>query len=287
MHVCEEKGLQLKIIRPFEDRLQGNRSIPIRDINIEDLLRRDSIELDDEAIFQFVRGRTILVTGAGGSIGSEICRQLLKYHPRCLILLGRGENRIFTLQRELASRISGKMSLQVAVADIRDEARMRQLFRAHRPQAVFHAAAHKHVPLMETNVAEAVQNNVLGTQVVADLAHDFGVAEFVLISTDKAVNPTSVMGTTKHLAERYVHAMSQESDTRFVVVRFGNVLGSAGSVVPIFQEQIQRGGPITITDPEMTRYFMTIPEASQLVLQAATMGQGGCDSPGCQRIRSK
>jgi FlaA1/EpsC-like NDP-sugar epimerase len=221
-----------------------------------------------------VEGQTVLVTGAGGSIGSEICRQLLRFRPGELLLLGRGENRIFAIERELLAQESFT-TLRPLIGDITDQTRMRQIFAEHRPQLVFHAAAHKHVPLMEANVGEAVKNNMLGTKCVADLAHEYGADGFVLISTDKAVNPTSVMGATKHLAERYIHALSQVSETRFMAVRFGNVLGSAGSVVPVFQDQIRNGGPITVTDPRMVRYFMTIPEASQLVLQAAAMGQGG------------
>lgn len=275
MDVCKYQGLQLKIIPRFEDRLGGDRFMPVRNVDIEDLLRRESAELDTPAIRELVAGRTVLVTGAGGSIGSEICRQLIQFGPSSLILLGRGENRIFTIQRELSQVVPATTQLHVTIADVRDEARINQLFELHRPDVVFHAAAHKHVPLMEANVGEAVKNNVLGTKIVADAAHRFAAESFVLVSTDKAVRPTSVMGATKQLAERYVHALSSESTTRFVAVRFGNVLGSTGSVVPVFQEQIKCGGPITITDPEMERFFMTIPEASQLVLQAAAMGRGG------------
>ncbi len=225
-------------------------------------------------IGRLIEGRTVMVTGAGGSIGSEICRQLLRFNPRLLLLVGRGENRIFTVERKLRAIYTGA-ALQPCIADITDEARVRQLFAQFRPEVVFHAAAHKHVPMMEMNVGEAIRNNVGGTKIMAEMAHEFGVRNFVFISTDKAVHPTSIMGVSKQIAERFVHAMSQVSSTRFTVVRFGNVLGSDGSVVPIFQDQIRRGGPITVTDPRMTRFFMTIPEASQLVLQAAAMGQGG------------
>lgn len=274
MQACERGGLNLKIIRSLEDRLEGDSHVPIRGIEINDLLGRDPITLDTESIGKLLEGRRVMVTGAGGSIGAEICRQITRYNPRSLILVGRGENRIFAIERELRS-LRVPAELCPCIADITNRQRMEQIFQEHRAEVVFHAAAHKHVPLMEANVGEAIRNNVLGTKCLADLADQYGVISFVMVSTDKAVRPTSVMGVTKQIAERYVHTLSQESATRFTVVRFGNVLGSAGSVVPIFQEQIRNGGPITVTDPRMTRFFMTIPEASQLVLQAATMGAGG------------
>ncbi|MGD0896518.1 MAG: nucleoside-diphosphate sugar epimerase/dehydratase [Thermoguttaceae bacterium] len=274
MNACQEGGLELKIIRRLEDRFDGDDRLPIRDIEISDLLRRAPVQLDMKVIGKLVEQRVIMVTGAGGSIGGEICRQLLRFNPRQLVLVGRGENRIFKVERELRA-LQTMTSLCPAIADVADQARMRQIFDSFRPEVVFHAAAHKHVPLMELNVGEAIKNNVFGTKCVADLAHEFGVRNFVFISTDKAVHPSSVMGVSKHLAERYVHAMSQISATKFTAVRFGNVLGSDGSVVPLFQEQVRRSGPITVTDPRMTRFFMTIPEASQLVLQAAAMGNGG------------
>jgi FlaA1/EpsC-like NDP-sugar epimerase len=274
MEACGQGGLTLKIIRPLEDRLEGDSRVPIRDIEINDLLGRDPVSLDTENIGKLLEGRRVMVTGAGGSIGSEICRQIIKFNPECLVLVGRGENRIFAIERELLE-LHAATELRSCIGDITNRERMEQLFKEHRPEVVFHAAAHKHVPLMEANVGEAVRNNVFGTKCIADLADQYGVQCFVMISTDKAVRPTSIMGATKQIAERYIHTLSQESATRFTVVRFGNVLGSAGSVVPIFQQQIRHGGPITITDPRMTRFFMTIPEASQLVLQAATMGAGG------------
>ncbi len=274
MNACKEANLELKIIRPIQDRLSGDHRIPIRDIEISDLLRRAPVQLDTEQIGSMIEGRTVMVTGAGGSIGSEICRQLLRFKPSKLVLLGRGENRIFKVERKLRSS-HPDAQLVACIADVTDSSRMRQVFNMHRPAVVFHAAAHKHVPLMEQNVGEAIRNNVLGTKNLADLAAEYRVRNFVFISTDKAVHPTSIMGVSKQIAERYVHAMSQNSNTTFNVVRFGNVLGSEGSVVPIFQEQIRRGGPITVTDPRMTRFFMTIPEASQLVLQAGAMGKGG------------
>ncbi len=290
INISRDAGLTLKFISQPEELFNGDHRMPVRDIDISDLLRRDPVRLDSTAIAELLSGRCVLVTGAGGSIGSEICRQLPKFRPQQLVLLGRGENRLFFIERELSALISlgpqaGEVSgaredspstvLHCRVGDVTDVHRMRQVFDEFRPQIVFHAAAHKHVPMMEDNPGEAVKNNVGGTKVVADLAHQFGAQRFVLISSDKAVRPTSVMGATKHLAERYVLALSQESKTRFVVTRFGNVLASAGSVVPIFQQQIRRGGPITVTDPRMTRYFMSIPEASQLVLQAMAMGHGG------------
>ena len=274
MEACDAGGLTLKIIPPLQDLFDGDRRIPVRDIEINDLLHREPVQLDSRAVGTLLEGRTVMVTGAGGSIGSEICRQVLRFKPRQLVLVGRGENRIFFVERELQSCCTAT-TLWSCIGDITDVRRMRRLFEEHRPEVVFHAAAHKHVPLMEANAGEAIKNNVLGTRCLADLADETGVQNFVFISTDKAVNPANVMGASKQLAERYVHALSQESATRFTVVRFGNVLGSTGSVVPIFQEQIRRGGPITVTDLRMTRFFMTIPEASQLVLQAAAMGKGG------------
>ncbi len=248
--------------------------LPLREVDINDLLRRDPVVLDDQAIGDVINGRRVLVTGAGGSIGSEICRQVLKFNPSELYILGRGENRIFHLEREI-QKLLPTTKITPVIADVTNEERMRQVFEDCRPEIVFHAAAHKHVPLMEQNIGEAIRNNAFGTKVVADLADEFCSKWFVQISTDKAVNPTSVMGATKQLAERYINELATNSLTKFVIVRFGNVLGSAGSVVPIFREQIERGGPITLTDPRMRRYFMTIPEASRLVLQAAAMGNGG------------
>ena len=274
METCAEAGLSLKIIRPVEDRLSGDHRVPIRDIEINDLLRRDPVQLDTRTIGGLLEGRTIMVTGAGGSIGSEICRQVLKFGPQTLVLVGRGENRIFKIDNELQILDTTTM-LCPCIGDVTDKARMQQLFEEFRPEVVFHAAAHKHVPLMEANIGEAIKTNVFGTKCLVDLADEYGVLSFVFISTDKAVHPSSVMGASKQIAETYVHARSDGSPTRFMVVRFGNVLGSDGSVVPVFQEQIRQGGPITVTDPQMTRFFMTIPEASQLVLQAAAMGSGG------------
>ena len=271
---CNAHDLQVRILPQMDEVLQGAKKIPLRELNISDLLRREPAVLDDERICKTVKGKRIMVTGAGGSIGSEICRQLLKFEPAEIILLGRGENRIFAINQELREKC-GDTKLSTVIADVTNPLAMRGVFEDFRPQLVFHAAAHKHVFLMEQHVAEAISNNANGTRVTADLAIEFDVERFVLVSTDKAVNPTSVMGCTKQLAERVIHSRASSSSTIFGVVRFGNVLGSNGSVIPIFQEQIRNGGPITITDPNMTRFFMSIPEASQLVLQAGSMCSGG------------
>ncbi|MEQ9646995.1 MAG: nucleoside-diphosphate sugar epimerase/dehydratase [Sandaracinaceae bacterium] len=273
--LAEEAGVPVKIIPGLFEIADGRVELSrIRPVAIDDLLRREPVELDIEAIAADLKDRVVLVTGAGGSIGSEICRQVASFGPARLLLVERAENSLFHIHRELRSR-PGVLEIVPLIADVTDRQRMRAIFETHAPSAVFHAAAHKHVPMMEWNAGEALKNNVFGTKVVADLAHELGADGFVMISTDKAVNPTSVMGATKRVAEMYVQALASRSDTRFVTVRFGNVLGSAGSVIPIFQEQIQRGGPVTVTHPEMQRYFMTIPEACQLVLQAGSMGRGG------------
>ena len=271
---ASDLGFKIKILPPMNDHLRGADSVPIREVSYNDLLRREPADLDIGAIEKIVDGKTILVTGAGGSIGSELCRQLSRFHPRKMILLGRGENRIYHIERELNDK-APHVTYIPRIANITDAPRIREIFKELKPDLVFHAAAHKHVPLVEENVGESIINNILGTKVMADHAHEFGVDRFVMVSTDKAVNPTSIMGCTKQMAERYCQSIGENSKTAFISTRFGNVLGSAGSVVPLFQEQIRRGGPITITDKRMTRYFMTIPEASQLVIQAASMGGGG------------
>lgn len=271
---CRRAGIRVKMIPPVDELVNGSFALQVRDVDINDLLRREPISLDVEAIREMLRGKRIMVTGAGGSIGSEICRQIARCRPHSLILVERAENNLFVFEREMARQGLDDLCVP-CIADIRDLSRMRALFDKHKPEIVFHAAAHKHVPLMELNPSEAVKNNVIGTAQLAEICHDYSVERFVMISTDKAVNPTSIMGVSKQLAERFVHAYSEISETKFVVVRFGNVLASTGSVVPIFQEQIRQGGPITVTHPEMTRFFMTIPEASQLVLQASAMGEGG------------
>ena len=242
--------------------------------HLEQLLDRAPVSLDIEALSCLFAGRRVLVTGAGGSIGSELCRQVVRFSPGALLLVDRAESALFQIERELHDRELAT-ELHGRVLDIRDAAGIERLFRTLRPEVVVHAAAHKHVPMMERHPAEAVHNNVIGTRIVGDAAHRHGASAFVFVSTDKAVNPTSVMGATKRLGELYVQGMARRSATRFVAVRFGNVLGSNGSVLPIFVEQIRRGGPVTVTHPEMRRYFMSIPEACQLVLQAGALGQGG------------
>jgi FlaA1/EpsC-like NDP-sugar epimerase len=272
---CEECRLHAKIIPGIHEIAGGHINLSrIRDVAIEDILRREPVKIDAPAVAGFIRGRTILVTGAGGSIASELCRKLCGFGPGTLLLVEQAENNLFYIHRQLTHDFPD-VAVVPFVADICDGPRMEEIFAAHRPEVVFHAAAHKHVPLMEWNPGEAVKNNVLGTRQVARLADAHGVREFVMISTDKAVNTTSVMGVTKRVAEICLQTLSCRSSTRFVTVRFGNVLGSTGSVIPIFREQIARGGPVTVTHPEMRRYMMTIPEACELVLQAASMGQGG------------
>jgi FlaA1/EpsC-like NDP-sugar epimerase len=273
--LCDEAGIPTKIIPGVFEMIGGRVNLSrIRDINIEDLLRREPVELDLAGIASGIQNKVVLTTGAGGSIGSELCRQICRFSPAALVLVERCENALFNIHRDL---LASHPTLRIipCIADITDVSRMDELFSTYRPTLVLHAAAHKHVPMMEWNPVEAVKNNVLGTKTVADLASAHNVEAFVMISTDKAVNPSSVMGATKRAAEVYVQALSQRSTTRFVTVRFGNVLGSAGSVIPIFQEQIAQGGPVTVTHPEMRRYFMTIPEACQLVLQAGALGHGG------------
>ena len=243
-------------------------------VSIEDLLERDEVRLDMDIVEHYIRDKVILVTGAGGSIGSEICRQIMRVGPKQLLLLGHGENSIYLINQELKNIYKDGPIIPI-IADIRDKQQLDQIFTQYNPQVVFHAAAHKHVPLMEIQPMAAVLNNIYGTRNVADVAGRHGVERFVMISTDKAVNPTSVMGATKRVAEKVIISMNDTYDTKYITVRFGNVLGSRGSVIPLFKKQIEAGGPVTVTDPEMTRYFMTIPEASQLVLQAGAMGKGG------------
>jgi len=272
---CSEAALSTKIVPGTYQIVGGRVNLSrIRDVAIEDLLRRDQVKLDSTAVAEVVRGRPVLITGAGGSIGSELCRQVAAYRPSSLVLVERSENALFEIHCELRDRF-GDIEVFPCVADVTDVPRITEVFDQHRPAVVFHAAAHKHVPMMEWNATEAVKNNIMGTQIVADLADRLAIERFVMISTDKAVNPTSVMGATKRAAELYVQALSGRSATHFATVRFGNVLGSAGSVIPIFRKQIRDGGPVTVTHRDMTRYFMTIPEAVQLVMQAAALSRGG------------
>ncbi len=272
---CEQAGVPFKTLPNLEELINGEVSVSgLRAVAIEDILGRDPVSLDWDAIRAGLAGRRVLVTGAGGSIGSELCRQLARLQPSQLILAENSEFNLYRIDSEL-SRVLPDCKVSACLADVADKARMEQLFVDYKPDVVFHAAAYKHVPLLEHQVREAVRNNVRGTRTVADLAAAHGCFEFVLISTDKAVNPTSVMGTTKRLAEIYCQNLDQHSTTRFITVRFGNVLDSAGSVVPLFREQISSGGPVTVTHEEMERYFMTIPEACQLIMQASVIGQGG------------
>jgi len=275
IELCKGNNLSFRTIPPMSALITGGVEVSqLRPVDIEDLLGREPVSLDLAAIGDQLSGKRIVVTGAGGSIGSEMCRQIARFRPGRLILIEQAENALFQIHREL---IAAHPALDIVpiVADICDAARIRSVFDLHRPSTVFHAAAHKHVPMMECNPGEAIKNNVVGTRTIALAADAFGVDKMVMISTDKAVNPTSVMGCSKRVAEIIVQHLASRSRVQFVTVRFGNVLGSSGSVIPIFREQIASGGPVTVTHPEMTRYFMTIPEASQLVLQAGTMGHGG------------
>ncbi len=299
VRVCEDAGVESKILPGLAELLAGQVNVNgLRQVQIEDLLRRETIQVDMASIASMIAGKRVLVTGAGGSIGSELCRQIARCQPAQLIALGHGENSLFALSNELErqvtvmgqygagrfaptslssrdSHLNQALNLKVVVADVRDRPRLQAVFERLRPQMVFHAAAHKHVPMMEENIEEAVTNNVLGTRNVVELAEAYQVERFVLVSTDKAVNPVSIMGVTKRAAERVVYEIARSSGRPYVAVRFGNVLGSRGSVVPVFQRQIAAGGPVTVTHPEMSRYFMTIPEAVQLVLQAAALSDHG------------
>lgn len=275
METCNTLGVRFKTLPSVSDIVDGKVTISdLRDVDILDLLRREPIQLDTDKIKDSIAGRTVLVTGAGGSIGSELCRQIALYHPAQLILVELSEFNLYKISGEL-KRTAPDIDVYPYIADIKNESRLRHIFEEHRPTRVFHAAAYKHVPIMERNPVEAVLNNVKGTMQVVQEADRIGCEECVMISTDKAVRPTSIMGATKRVAEKYVQAFNTISGTRFISVRFGNVLGSSGSVLPLFKEQIIRGGPVTVTHPEITRYFMLIPEAAQLVLEAATLGENG------------
>ncbi|MCS7459901.1 polysaccharide biosynthesis protein [Paenibacillus doosanensis] len=275
IEICKQTKAKMKIIPKINSLIDGSVTVKeIRDVEVEDLLGRDPISVDLDGIANYVERKTILVTGAGGSIGSELCRQIAPFHPKQLLLLGHGENSIYLIEMEMR-RSFPDLHIETIIADIQDRERINEVFAKYRPEVVFHAAAHKHVPLMERNPAEAVKNNVFGTKNVAEAADRYSCERFVLISSDKAVNPTSIMGTTKRIAEMVIQSLDKTSKTKFVAVRFGNVLGSRGSVIPYFKEQIARGGPVTVTHKDMIRYFMTIPEAVQLVIQAGAFAQGG------------
>lgn len=275
LNICKQTGAKVKIIPSINDLIKGTLAVQsLRNVEVEDLLGRDSVATDLASISGYLSNKVVLVTGAGGSIGSELSRQVAAVNPSQLLLLGHGENSIYTIEMELRHKFP-HVQLETIIADIQDLKRMENVFDSFRPQVVFHAAAHKHVPLMERNPSEAVKNNVFGTMNVADCANKFECERFVMISSDKAVNPSSVMGATKRIAEMYIQSLDTMSNTQFVAVRFGNVLGSRGSVIPRFKEQIAAGGPVTVTHPDMVRYFMTIPEAVQLVIQAGAMAHGG------------
>ncbi|MBU1215234.1 MAG: polysaccharide biosynthesis protein [Gammaproteobacteria bacterium] len=274
--LCAEAGVKIMTVPAFDDLLSGQVSISqLRAIELEDLLGRDPVQLDEAGLHQQLAGEAVLVTGAGGSIGSELCRQIARFNPKQLILLDAGEFALYSIEQDMKKRFP-QMYIAYLAGDVRDDARLQQVFEEYKPSVVFHAAAYKHVPLMEReNAWQAVRNNVFGTWCVATCAQRHGVERFVLVSTDKAVNPTNVMGATKRMAEMVCQGLQKPVGTRFIIVRFGNVLGSNGSVIPKFREQIAKGGPLTVTHPEITRFFMTIPEAAQLVMQAGHMGQGG------------
>lgn len=275
INICTSTGCKLKIMPGIYEIINGNVSVKkIRDVEIGDLLGRESIVLNDQGIQSYLKDKVVMVTGGGGSIGSEIARQVLRYGPKQLIILDIYENSAYELEQEIR-RTYPDVDMKVVIASVRDKRRIDSLFREYRPQVIFHAAAHKHVPLMEDSPSEAVKNNVFGTLNVVEMADKYNVEKFVMISTDKAVNPTNIMGATKRLCEMIIQSMAGRSKTDFCAVRFGNVLGSNGSVIPLFKKQIALGGPVTVTDRNITRFFMTIPEASQLVLQAGAFASGG------------
>ncbi len=273
--ICSNTKCKVKILPSLSQLIDETVSVQkIRDVNIEDLLGRDAIKLDNNEIGGLIKNNVVLVTGGGGSIGSELCRQIATFSPSRLIILDNYENNAYDIQNELLTNYP-HIKLNTIIANVREKGRLENIFRTYRPDIVFHAAAHKHVPLMEANPTEAIKNNVFGTLNVVECADKYKAKRFVMISTDKAVNPTNIMGATKRVAEMIIQAFAKQSKTEFVAVRFGNVLGSNGSVIPLFKRQIEQGGPVTVTHPEIIRYFMTIPEAVQLVLQAGAMAEGG------------
>lgn len=275
LRICNETSATVKVMLPVEDLMNGKElSDSFRDIQVEDLLGRDPIKLDNGEIDKYLNKKVVLVTGAGGSIGSELCRQIVEFKPKLLVMLDIYENTLYEIERELEQKCPAA-SIITLIGSVRDKKRLNEVFKTYKPQVVFHAAAHKHVPLMETSPAEAIKNNVFGTYNVAEAADKFKVERFILISTDKAVNPTSIMGATKRICEMIIQAKNQKSKTNYAAVRFGNVLGSHGSVIPLFKSQLKSGGPITVTHKDITRYFMLIPEAVGLILQAITFAKGG------------
>ncbi|ARA87303.1 polysaccharide biosynthesis protein [Bacillus paralicheniformis] len=272
---CAQTGIKTQIMPKIDEILLGRHPVgQLRDVKAEDLLGREPVQLDTSEISNTVKDRVVLVTGAGGSIGSEICRQISKFKPKSIVLVGHGENSIHSILLELQEKFGKHVAYYPEIADIQDREKMFLLMERYKPNVIYHAAAHKHVPLMEKCPKEAVKNNILGTKNVAEAADETGVETFVLISSDKAVNPANIMGATKRFAEMLIMNLGKTSKTKFVAVRFGNVLGSRGSVIPIFKKQIARGGPVTVTHQDMTRYFMTIPEASRLVIQAGALAKG-------------
>lgn len=276
LDICNQAGVKVNQMPKIEDVMMGKLSVNrFRDLNVCDLLGRDEVTLDNELIYDKIKGKTVLISGAGGSIGSEICRQVARFEPKSIILLGHGENSIYLIHKELSGIYGNAITILPVIADVQDRKRIFHVMEKYRPDYVFHAAAHKHVPLMEWNPLEAVKNNVFGSKNMAEAAKAAGVGSFIMISTDKAVRPTNVMGSTKRLAEMIVTALNEPGQTNFAAVRFGNVLGSRGSVIPLFKDQIAKGGPVTVTDFRMIRYFMTIPEASRLVIQAGVLARGG------------
>ena len=275
LEICQETGVKTRVLPTTEEVITKHGAMnSLRDVQIEDLLGREPVHLDNKNINSLIKNKTVLVTGGGGSIGSELCRQIVKYDPKRLVILDIYENNLYDIEMELRAEYP-KLNLEAIVASVRDKARLNNVFETYKPEIVFHAAAHKHVPLMEKSPLEAIKNNVFGTYNVVNCADEYGVEKFVLISTDKAVNPTNIMGASKRVCEMIVQAKNKVSNTEYAAVRFGNVLGSNGSVIPLSKKHIQRGGPVTVTHKDITRFFMTIPEAVQLILQAVTYAKGG------------
>ncbi len=275
LEICQETGVKTRVLPTTEEVITKQGAMnSLRDVQIEDLLGRDPVHLDNKNINSLIKNKTVLVTGGGGSIGSELCRQIVKYDPKRLVIVDIYENNLYDIEMELRAEYP-KLNLEAIVASVRDKARLNNVFETYKPEIVFHAAAHKHVPLMEKSPLEAIKNNVFGTYNVVNCADEYEVEKFVLISTDKAVNPTNIMGASKRVCEMIIQAKNKVSKTEYAAVRFGNVLGSNGSVIPLFKKQIERGGPVTVTHKDITRFFMTIPEAVQLILQAVTYAKGG------------